>query len=507
MTATAPRSASGWLRQGLIILGGLLALALAALLIFGGKEKPPKDPYRTASVEQGSITKAVSASGTLEALVTVEVGSQISGQIMKVLVDFNDVVTKGQVLAVLDPQTYESRVAQGQADVASATASLHQAQAQLAQAQADFGRKRAMVDQGIYASSVLDQSQASFKVSQAAVEAARARLAQSQAALRSQNVDLRRTTIIAPIDGIIVDRQIEPGQTVAASFQAPVLFRIAQDLSKVEVKISVSEADIGQLSEGLPVRFTVDAFPDDTYSGVVTQVRKQPVTEQNVVAYVVMAQADNPRGRLLPGMTANADIILDRRDNVLKVPSSALRWQPAGNKPKATGLGPPGMGGPPRLQPASGRMGGQRLIDQLDLDARQTKVWSDIQAEMRPKISAAMSGGDRKAGREAMRKTMDEAFTRLSPSLRPEQRQKLTTLRQAMADGGRNAGGFTGGTLYVLRDDKPVLVPIRAGASDGSFTEVRGLIKAGDMVITGGGPKAKPELRTPFGGGSGRPRN
>jgi HlyD family secretion protein len=152
-------------------------------------------------------------------------------------------------------------------------------------------------------------------------------------------------------------------------------------------------------------------------------------------------------------------------------------------------------------------MGGQRLIDQLDLDARQTKVWSDIQAEMRPKISAAMSGGDRKAGREAMRKIMDEAFTKLSPSLRPEQRQKLATLRQAMTDGGRNAGGFTGGTLYVLRDDKPVLVPIRAGASDGSFTEVRGPIKAGDMVITGGGPKAKPELRTPFGGGSGRPRN
>lgn len=506
MTASAPRPGFRWSRQGLIVVGGLIVAALVAFLVFSGKEKPPKDPYRTATVEQGSITKAVSASGTLEALVTVEVGSQISGQIMKVMVDFNDVVRKGQVLAVLDPQTYESRVAQGQADVASATAALHQAQAQLAQAQADFGRKRAMVSQGIYAPSVLDQTQASLKVAQASVEAARARLAQSQAALRSQSVDLRRTTIIAPIDGIIVDRQIEPGQTVAANFQAPVLFRIAQDLSKVEVKISVDEADIGQLSEGLPVRFTVDAFPDDTYRGVVTQVRKQPVTEQNVVAYVVMAEADNPQGRLLPGMTANADIILDRRDNVLKVPASALRWQPAGSQHKPSGFGPPGMNGPPRQQAGSGRMGGQRLIEQLDLDAKQTRAWKDIQAEMRPKIAAAMSGGDRKAIREAMRKTMDESFAKLSPSLSPDQKQKLATLRQAMAEGGRSSGGFTGGTIYVLRDDKPVLVPIRAGASDGSFTEVRGPIKAGDVVITGGGPKAKAELRTPFGGGSGRPR-
>src|SRR3990167_451002 len=312
MSPSPVRSAKRLPRAAWIALAvvALLAAVLAGWQVM--RPKAPKDPYRTAAVETGAITRSVSASGTVEALVTVDVGSQISGQITRVMADFNDEVKRGQVLAVLDPQTYESRVQQGQADVVAGQAALRQAQAGLASAQADYNRKKTLVSQGIYAPSTLDVSQAAFRQAQASVAGARARILQGQAALRSQRVDLGRTTIVAPIDGVIVDRQIEPGQTVAASLQAPILFRIAQDLSKVEVKISVDEADIGQVQEGQTVKFTVDAFPDENFTSILTQVRKQPVTEQNVVAYIVMAEADNPRGNLLPGMTANADIVIQQ---------------------------------------------------------------------------------------------------------------------------------------------------------------------------------------------------
>jgi len=328
--------------------------------------------------------------------------------------------------------------------------------------------------------------------------------------VRSQRVDLSRTVIVSPIDGVVVDRQIEPGQTVAASLSAPVLFRIAQDLSKVQVKISVDEADIGQVREGQRVKFTVDAFPDDTYQGIVTQVRKQPVTEQNVVAYVVIAQADNPRGNLLPGMTANADIVLEQKSDVLKVPVAALRWQPAGSTPQPArggpGFGPYGGGQRGQGGGQRGMMGTQRLIDQLDLSPGQQKAWAVIEADLRTQRAAASAaaGGDRGAMREAMRKLTQAAFSKLEPSLNPDQKQKLAVLRAALGQGGRGSG-FAGGVVYVLRDDKPVPVPVRTGASDGAFTEIRGGLKAGDQVIIGGGPRAKMEVRSPFGAPTGGP--
>jgi len=498
-----------------LILGGAVLLAAVSVGLWATRDRAPKDPYRTAAVERGAITKSVSASGALEALVTVEVGSQISGQIREVRVDFNDMVKKGQVLAVLDPQTYESRVAQGQADIAAGEASLNQARANLAAAQADVRRKRALVAKGIYADATLDLSEAAYKSAVAAVEAAGAKIAQSRAALRSQRVDLSRTVIVSPIDGVVVDRQIEPGQTVAASLQAPVLFRIAQDLSKVQVKISVDEADIGQVREGQAVRFTVDAFPEDNFQGVVTQVRKQPVTESNVVAYTVIAEADNPQGKLLPGMTANADIILEQRPNVLRVPAAALRWRPASQNAQQV-AGPPGFGGPPpgvgaRPQGGNGAAGrgmlGGRLVQDLDLDPAQRERWTVIQADLRQRMAAtfAAAGDDREAMRAQMRKHTEAAIAQLEPLLRPEQKKKLAAVRATLAQ-GRAGGGFSGGVVYVLRDGEPAPVPVQAGATDGSFTEVRGDLKPGDQVITGGGPKAKVQARTPFGGGAARAR-
>lgn len=503
------------------VLYGLAALAVL-LAGFAGwqllKPKAPKDPYRTEAVTQGDITKSVSASGSLQALVTVDVGSQISGQILQVFVDFNDQVRQGQVLATLDPQTYVSRLRQGQAEILARQASVAQAQAQAAEAQAAYNRTRTLFDQGIMARAALETAEASWKSARANVQAAQAGVTQSRAALASTQTDLGRTRIVAPIDGVVISRSIEPGNTVAASLSAPVLFQIAQDLSKLEVKITVDEADIGQVQEGQTVRFTVDAFPDDTYSGVVTQVRKQPETSANVVAYIVIAQADNPGGKLMPGMTANADIVLERRTGVMKVPAAALRWSPPDAQPQTqrqTG-GMIGPGGPPGGgRPQAGQGGGQgglrgaRVLEQLDLDASQKTKAEAIFAEAMSKARAQASG-DQRAQRQAMRAAMQEALTKIEPLLKPAQKEKLVALRARMASagGGRGQGGFTSGVVYVLRDDKPVAVPVRVGASDGSFTQVVGDLKPGDLVITGGGPKPKVKAAQggPMGGGQVRVR-
>lgn len=516
--------------RAMIIGVGVLVVVIAAVVFAMTRPKPDKDPYRFGDVDRGSITRSVSASGNLQALVTVDVGSQISGQITQIMVDFNDRVKRGQVMARLDPQTFQSRVAQGQADVAAGQASVQQAEATAANTQADFDRKKTLVAQGIYSPAVMDQATAANRTAQSAVTAARARVRQSQATLRSSQVDLGRTTIVAPIDGVVIDRKVEPGNTVAASLSSPVLFTIAQDLSQLEVSIKVDEADVGQVKEGQMVRFTVDAFPEDTFDGVVTQVRKQPTTEQNVVAYTVIAEAENPQGKLLPGMTANADIVIETRRNVVTVPVAALRWSPPDQNPQAQRAGGAGFGGPPgggvagppggggQRRAQGGQGGGQgggmmgaRLVEQLGLDASQKARWDALQTEMRGKIQSAMAaaGGDRTKMRAAMQKNMQDALTRLEPSLRPEQKQKLVVLRATLGQGGRGGGGggpggMTSGVLYVLTDGKPSPVPVRVGATDGTSTEVQG-IQPGAKVIIGGGPKAKPQLRSPLGGGGGRP--
>lgn len=502
---SAPASRRFRIPAPLVIGVVLLVLIIAGIVAWQMRPQTPKDPYRTAGVEQGDLTKTVSASGTLQALVTVEVGSQISGQIQQVLVDFNDEVTRGQVMATLDPQTYVSRVRQGQANVNSSGASLKQAQANAAKAKADYDRARFLFDKGITAQAALDTAKAAHQVALANVDAARASISQSQAAMAINQVDLGRTTIIAPIDGVVVDRQIEPGQTVAASLSAPVLFKIAQDLSKLEVKITVDEADIGQVREGQPVNFTVDAFPDDTFTGVVTQVRKQPETSANVVAYIVLAEADNPGGKLLPGMTANADIVVERRRNVIKAPAAALRWKPAETQTTGQGAGGgsgAGAGGAQGQGGAqAGRQGGgmgTRVLAELDLDAGQKAKAEAIFAEVRQKAMAAGgAGGDR---RTAMREAMEGAYAKLEPLLKPEQKIKLAALRARMAaQQGQRRGGMAAGVVYVLRRGKPEAVPVRVGATDGAFTEIVGPLKVGDQIITGGGPKAK--LAAPGGGG------
>ena len=480
----------------LAALGVLVVLIVAWQL----RPRPPTDPYRTEPASRGDLTRAVSASGSLQALITVQVGSQVSGQVQSVLADFNTAVKKGQVLALIDPTPFTSRVRQAEADLGAQIASLHQQQAALEQAQAQvavdkatYDRTAAMAQRGYDSASALETAEATFKRSQAGVGAARAmigaqtaRIAQSRAALQASQLDLDHTKIVSPIDGVVVNRAVDPGQTVAASFQTPTLFQIAQDLSKLQVKILVDEADIGQVKEGLPVKFTVDAWPDQTFTGQVTQVRKQPETQSNVVAYEVIAEADNPKGQLLPGMTANADILIEEKHGVLRVPNAALRFKPAD---KQAG---PGAGAGPRM---GGGFGGARsqMFAQLNLS-------NDQKARAKEIFGAAARQAIAAGDPAAAKKLFDAANVQFEAILTADQRVKFEAFL------AQNAG-VKRGLVYVLRDGKPTPVPVRIGASDGTLTEVEGPLAENDPVIVGGGPKAKVQLRGPMVmGGGGRPR-
>jgi HlyD family secretion protein len=335
----------------------LLALAVAAVWYWQPwQDKTPAPQYRLGKLEAGKLSAAVSASGTLGALVTVQVGSQVSGQIAELFVDFNSLVKKGQVIARLDPEAFETRVAQAQADLRAAESAAQMArdnltvrQAELAKARIaldeagrNLERKKALVAQAFLSPAELDSAQAAFdtareqvRLAEAAVRAntaqvtnAEAIVAQRQAQLRQAQVELAHTVIRSPVDGVVISRNVDVGQTVAASLQAPVLFTIAQDLRQMEVNIAVDEADVGRVRPGQKVRFTVDAYPGERFDAQVTQIRKAPQTVNNVVTYSVIATAANPDGRLLPGMTANARILTDERENVLKVPNEALRFRP-----------------------------------------------------------------------------------------------------------------------------------------------------------------------------------
>ncbi len=295
-------------------------LALLLLAIGAGSwlalRKPanPEDRWRTVTVERGTISQVVAATGTLQPTAQVNVGTQVSGTVARVFTDFNQPVKAGQVLAEMDPALFRSAVKQAEASVASA-------QAQLALATSTEERNRSLVQQQFIAKQALEASTQQREAAQAALQLARAQLERAQ-------TDMANSVIRAPVDGVVVDRKVDVGQTVAASFQTPNLFVIARDLSKMEIHTSVSEADVGSIREGMPVQFRVDAHFDRKFEGAVRQIRLNPKNEQGVVTYNVVIDADNKERLLLPGMTARVDIVAAKRDDVLRIANAALRFRP-----------------------------------------------------------------------------------------------------------------------------------------------------------------------------------
>jgi HlyD family secretion protein len=312
-----------WLAAG----AAVAALAAAGL---GLRARSGGARYTTAAIDRGEIADLVGATGILEAVTTVQVGSQVSGRIQELYADFNSTVKRGQVIARLDPSLFEARVAQMRANLISARADVERTRASVADARQKYERARELAAQNLLPRSDLESAQATYAGAQAQVKATEASVSQAQASLNQAQVDLDHTVIATPIDGVVLARNVDVGQTVAASLQAPVLFVIANDLTRMRVNASIDEADIGRVHTGQEVRFRVDAYPDETFGGKVEQVRLQPVTNQNVVTYNTIISADNPSRRLMPGMTATVSLIVDQRQGALRLPAAALRFRPEG---------------------------------------------------------------------------------------------------------------------------------------------------------------------------------
>ena len=498
MPASTPRRKFDLRRAALIVIAIVLALA-AAWWWRQHDASGTEAAYRTTRVERGDIRVAISATGTLSAISTVTIGSQVSGQVTDVLVDFNDKVRSGDVLARIDPSTYEAQIAQGNAQVASAQAQLRQAQASLRNAEVDYQRKASLGSQQLVAKSDVDLARAARDQAQAQVASAQAQIRQQSASTRTTQVNLARTVIRSPVDGVVITRSIEPGQTVAASLQAPELFTIAEDLSKMKIELAVDEADIGQVHEGQVVSFTADAFPDRRFNGTVDQVRLSATTTSNVVTYPVVVTVDNSDGTLLPGLTVNAEIEVSKREDVLKVANAALRYKPA-ETDAATAAAP--AAGPRAGEGMAADLA--RTAASLGLDAKQQAALDAALDAIRQRQAARQAapqsaggnrlfgggGGGRAGGngagggamqaqmRQRMRERTQQDFASFRASLDPAQRQRWDT---AVAE----IVGATRAPLWKLVDGAPQQVLVRIGATDGSDTEISGAVAAGDEVVTG----------------------
>jgi HlyD family secretion protein len=485
----------GFLRRPRMIAAGVLAIAAAAAAAYWYGQRDSAAPtYRFAKVERGPLAASVSATGTLNPVSAVQVGTQVSGQIKELFVDFNSPVKRGQLIARIDPETFEYRVRQGQADAEAARSALGRAQVSSINAQRDLARTRELVARNFVSPADLDRAQSQFDLAQAEVRTAQATVAQREAQLASARVDLARTQIRAPVDGVVIKRSVDVGQTVAASLQAPELFVIAKDLRDMQVETSIDEADIGRIRVGQRATFTVDAFPGRSFGGEVKQVRKAAQTVQNVVTYTVLVTANNESGQLMPGMTANVRIVTDTRESVLKVPNAALRYRPPGGSPAApaaAGKGDADDGAPA----AAGAQFRERLVAELKLDADQQSRLDPILADMRARFM-----GLRDLPEEARAKAAGgiraEARAKIEDILTPEQKARYAEIAAEL--GGRSVGQTTRGRIWVIAGGKPKAIDVRVGLTDGTASEIVGPGVVEDLeVIVGqqGGASAAPALK------------
>jgi len=480
----------------------LAAVAATAWYFQSRHEASAGQPvFTTAAVGRGDLTQVVTASGQLEPLLSVDVGSQISGQIKRLYVDFNSTVTKGQKIAEIDPATYEQRLRQAEADLASTEASNRLQRL-------NTERVKTLFDQKLVTQQEYDQALAQLQQSEA-------QLLTRTAALENARVDLARCTIYSPVDGIVLSKQTEEGKTVAASLNSPTLFVIANDLAKMRIVAAVAEADVGQLEVGQDVSFTADAFPNRTFRGRVSQIRNYAKNQQNVITYETLIDVDNTDLKLRPGMTASVSITVARRSAVLRVGNAALRARipdgiavkrpetPAGNTPTAAPAAPAGGNQPRAERGERGPGGGARAEG-----------------------GGRGEGGGRRGGgmfgqnltpeqREKMREIMQQAGVdfRSGPPT-PEQREQI---RKLMAEAGIPVGGPGGETTVVARTvyrlpggDKgatPEAVTVQVGISDGINSEILSGLNEGDVLVTnvtlpGAQPQQQPT--NPFGGGGRR---
>ncbi len=490
----------GWIAAGLLVL----AVAAAAFW-FTTRADRSAPVYRTAKIERGPLTASVSATGTLNPVVSVQVGTQVSGQIKELFVDFNSPVRRGELVARIDPETFEYRVRQAQADAEAARSALGRAQVNLLNAQRELNRTRELVARNFVSPAELDTRQAAYDLAAADVRNAQAVLAQREASLASARVDLGRTEIRAPVDGVVIKRSVDVGQTVAASLQAPELFVIARDLRDMQVEASIDEADIGRIRLGQRATFTVDAFPGRSFSGEVRQIRKAAQSVQNVVTYTVLITANNESGILMPGMTANVRVVTDTRESVLLVPNAALRFRPPGESPAAPAGARSATGGAQATAAAAAQgQGGplrERLVADLKLDAEQQGRLDPVLAAMRGKL-AALRDMPEEGRAKAAAAIRAETRARIEDLLGPEQKARFAEIAAELMGRPGAGGQASRGRIWLLVDGKPQPVDVRVGLTDGSMSEIagEGIVEGRDVIVGmqgGARPAAAPKSAPP----------
>jgi HlyD family secretion protein len=429
-----------------IIIAVVIAVAGGAAAYVTTRGDGDAPSFRFATVERGTIDSVVSATGTLSAVTTVQVGTQVSGLIDELLVDFNDRVEKGQVIARLDTTLLES-------NLRDVEASVERSQAELRQAERDLERITSLYNQGISAVADFNKAQYTYDVAKASVKG-------SEASLERARRNLAFATITAPVSGIVVERAVDVGQTVAASMSTPRLFTIANDLSEMQILAPVDESDIGQIKEGQAVRFTVKTYPERTFTATVRQVRLQSTTEQNIVNYTVVIAVKNPDGKLLPGMTATVEFVVASVADVLRVTNAALRFRPP--------------------------------------DALLAEARARMEKELAARRAAMEAGGDRPAGA-----TGPGGERGAAPGGFPGGGMPGGGMSSGVPTGA-NGGGANGARpqpslLYFVKDGKLAMMPVRPGITDGQYTEVRGpFVDEGMQVITGMTQAAQATTANPF---------
>lgn len=507
----------------------LLGIAGAAYWHFSGSQSP--QGFRLAKIERGDLVAAVSSTGTLNPVVSVQVGSQVSGQIKEIFVDYNSVVKKGDVIARIDPDSFTLRVNQAMADLEAGRATamtqranlgalqaeVSRAQVALAEAERNLKRNQMLVEKGFVSQAALETSQSAVATAREQVKTAQAQRAvgeaqvkngealvkQRESQLSQAKVDLERTTIRAPVDGIVISRSVDAGQTVAASLQAPTLFLIARNLTDMQVEASIDESEIGRIAVGQDATFTVDSFPGRTFRGKVTQVRKAALVVQNVVTYTAIISAPNPDLTLLPGMTTNVRITVASRDKALKLPNAALRYRPPGAEPPAKGQkGAPRKDAAGGEAPAAGSGGGQgqanreRLVRELGLSPEQAAKLEAIQRSTAERI-AAIGVDDPAQRKKEIGRLRAQSRSEIAAMLNEEQRARY----EAMASEQRGVATRSGTVWTTDASGKPKSVNVRLGITDGSHTELLGGdLKEGDPVIVGNlAAGARPEAKASSG--------
>lgn len=516
------------MKRVLLTLITLVALGGGGSVYYRYRQRPTPPTVSTASVTRGDLADRVGATGTLQAVTTVQVGTQVSGTIQSLYADFNSLVRKGQVLARLDPSLFETQVEQARANLVRAQADVERLRVALDDARTKLTRARELSGRQLLPRSELDAAEVAARSGEAQLRSAEAQVAQAQAALNQAQVNLAHTIIASPIDGLVISRNVDVGQTVAASMQAPTLFVLAADLTKMQVLANLDESDVGRIRPGQTVVFRVDAYPGEEFSGKVGQVRLQPIVQQNVVTYSTVIDVPNPNLKLKPGMTANVNVEIARRSNVLRVPNTALRFRPSNEVFAALGQIPPAARGRGHGEAArgDGAPGGDSAArEPRSADREPIAATAPDEGEHRGRGRLlerlqALSPEERQRVLERMRARGFDPTTRRPGDDRADAK---TSDRNPAPGRGRGTGRAattidalfgplalveTVGRVWLMTDGKLSAVPVRLGVTDGQVTELlegNGLEEGTALVtnVTVGNVATRPAATTlpPFIGG------